>query len=154
VGRPEKTKQSAETCYLPELASGGKHVHIRYTLRTLCTLSINFNHRMTYVGASWAEAGQGRHMTPKSGGARRQSRHLRISVRVRCQQCLFRSSKLPSFLSSVGLIINAITRCFFQSNTIQLNCKDGSAGIPPIRNLQLLGSSRETVAAKSIRVEM
>ena len=47
---------------------------------------------------------------------------------------LFCSSLLPSILSSiqVGLIVNAITRCIFQSSTIQLNCKVGSAGIQPI----------------------
>ncbi len=53
-----------------------------------------------------------------------------VSWRVSCQQACPAYS-LPSFLLS-RLIVNAITRFIFQSSTIQLNCKVGSAGIPQI----------------------
>jgi hypothetical protein len=90
-------------------------------------------HRVIAVGRRWGRAGAGVQLESREG----------LKTLANFCECLEGSatvascSLLPSILSplKVGLIVNAITRCIFQSSTIQLNCKVGSAGIPPIEGI-------------------
>ena len=135
VGRPPEQGLRLDYASASRTVQSGRTGQ-RFRISLISTRSPQLVHRGDRVRAA-AEQGR-RGPSTKPGGLDDSCEYFYVSWRDSCQQCLFCSRQLPFFLPliQVGL---TITRWILQleSNTIQLNWKDGSAGSPPIEGSRL-----------------